>query len=509
MTNDLISIMIVDDETFYIDEISQFIDCNIFDVVCTATNGKQALSLFQKYRPQIVIADIEMPYMNGLDLCKEIQQINNQTHLILLTAYDDFNYARRGISNAIDEYILKYELNKTILAEKLATIADKIHMSDLQAIKQLHYLAYSIIEDDDSKITLNNSNNKYLIEPYRYILVELDEPLDILSHIQSYTNTNLKEQIKLFVHETPWARFCISLPQNRFLIALYSEKHLKFQANYGHLDIYQCTNLLYDLLNVGTYTCTLYIMSTAHLISDFLYRLNDNPVFQKKRFLGCGKIYSFNAKPHECHSSTFDYNPTKISKFLENSDYDSLQAYLSSLFTSIRESLDIEFFCKTIRFIYYAFESFSQTNELERVFPMPIIYDIDSANEWTLNTSYCLINGNQDSAMKNYSPAVKKAIEYIRLSYSDNQLSTQKIAEHVYLSAGRLRTLFKQETSTTIHKTITQIRITKAKQLLSSTNTTINDIANQVGFGSQQYFSQIFFSHEGTTPMQYRKGNSV
>ena len=496
MENNLISIMLVDDETFYIDEISQFIDSNIFNVVCTASNGKQALSLFNKYWPQIVIADIEMPYMDGLDLCREIRQVNSQTHLILLTAYDDFNYARRGISNDVDEYILKYELNKAILTEKLLSIADKIYKSESQAIKQLHYLAYSILEDGEQKINNNALSNKYLAKHYYYIVVEADEPLDILSRVHTYSSTNLKQKIELFVHESLSAKFYISLPLNRFLIALDSSSH-------------QCSNSLNSLLNAGQSTCTLYVMSVLHLISDFLYLLNGNSVFQKKRFLGCGNTYNFSNESQECCKDTFVYDPNKIVKLLENGDNDKLQIHLTCLFDSIKESFNVDSLIKTTRSLYHIFERYSQTTNLDEPFPTPVIYDAYSAKEWALNTSYYLINYSQNNYIKRYSPSVKKAIEYIRLNYHDNQLSTERIAEHVYLSTGRLRTLFRQEAETTINKTITQIRIAKAKQLLSTTNLTINDIANQVGFGSQQYFSQIFFSHEGNTPMQYRRENSI
>ena len=111
---DLIRLMIVDDERLAIEDLSTIVDWNAygFEIVATAFNGAQAFTKFMQLRPQLVITDIKMPIMDGIELIQKIREVDRQVALLLLTAYADFSYARKAIQLGITDYIIKSEITE-------------------------------------------------------------------------------------------------------------------------------------------------------------------------------------------------------------------------------------------------------------------------------------------------------------------------------------------------------------------------------------------------------------
>ena len=100
-----IPVMIVDDDHILLEDIiSQYNwEKNGFELIGTAVNGVQALALFKERRPKIIITDIVMPVMNGIELLREIKKIDSSASVILLTSHDDFNYAKQEVANAMEK----------------------------------------------------------------------------------------------------------------------------------------------------------------------------------------------------------------------------------------------------------------------------------------------------------------------------------------------------------------------------------------------------------------------
>jgi two-component system response regulator YesN len=107
------------------------------------------------------------------------------------------------------------------------------------------------------------------------------------------------------------------------------------------------------------------------------------------------------------------------------------------------------------------------------------------------------------------SPLVRRARQYLREHYSDSQLSLESVAKAIGVSPVYLSRLFKQETGTTFVTLLTQIRISKAVQLLSTTDRSIADIGEAVGYESQHYFSTAFKKVVGVSPNRYRRGEGA
>lgn len=105
----LYKVMLVDDE----EAVRQTIEKKLqweeigFQVIATAENGEEALELAEKLRPDVVMTDIKMPFMDGLSLCRKLKENQRDTRIVIFSGFDEFEYAREAIKLDVAEYILK------------------------------------------------------------------------------------------------------------------------------------------------------------------------------------------------------------------------------------------------------------------------------------------------------------------------------------------------------------------------------------------------------------------
>lgn len=128
---DPIKVMIVDDEILAIEDLEQLIPWRQhgFEIVATATSSQKALELFEKYRPQIIFADIRMPVMDGLEFSRRVLAYRCPVKIILLTAYKDFDYAQQAVAIGVANYLLKHEINETSLIRELQKVRSELESS--------------------------------------------------------------------------------------------------------------------------------------------------------------------------------------------------------------------------------------------------------------------------------------------------------------------------------------------------------------------------------------------
>ena len=127
------SIILADDEQQILFGMKNGIDWESlgFSVVGTAQNGKEALELIEEYHPDLLISDIKMPFMDGLSLSKIVSKEFPRMKIIIISGYDDFEYAREAISIGVDQYILK-PVTRMSLRKVLQELKEKIEAEQEQ-----------------------------------------------------------------------------------------------------------------------------------------------------------------------------------------------------------------------------------------------------------------------------------------------------------------------------------------------------------------------------------------
>ena len=141
-------VLLVDDEEEVRNAIEQRINCEElgFEVIGNAQNGVKAMEIAEKLQPDAVITDIKMPYMNGLELARNLKEENPGVRILILTGFDEFEYAKEAVHLEIEEYILK-PINANELSEclkRLKNVLDKEREEKLNVRKLEQYYTDSL-----------------------------------------------------------------------------------------------------------------------------------------------------------------------------------------------------------------------------------------------------------------------------------------------------------------------------------------------------------------------------
>ena len=145
----MLSVLVVEDEAPIRDWVAYTVNniCNDFKVVATASNGKEGYKLAKELKPQVIISDIKMPIMNGIELTKQIKEIIEDTYVILLTNHEEFCYAKEAISLGVYEYLIKSDIRPNELKDVLNSIYEKINKDKNNLNKE----EYNVEEKEKSK----------------------------------------------------------------------------------------------------------------------------------------------------------------------------------------------------------------------------------------------------------------------------------------------------------------------------------------------------------------------
>ena len=150
----LLEVLLVDDDLLILDDLATIIDweANGFKVVASVYNGNQALDYIKKHHVDIVIADIEMPQLNGLAFIKKLNSLYSSIETILLTSFSKFDYAREAISLGVHNYLLKHELTDEILLKNLNELKQKINQTSHMLISEDNLLFTNALNSTDDEL---------------------------------------------------------------------------------------------------------------------------------------------------------------------------------------------------------------------------------------------------------------------------------------------------------------------------------------------------------------------
>jgi len=180
--------ILVEDESFERNSLVNFVDWSIvgIDIIGEAANGSQGFALVEKLRPDIVLTDVKMPIMNGIELSKKIRQYAPDTEIIFLSSYDDFEYAKQAIDLNVQAYVMK-PVNEVELLRVIKKAADAIIEKNLERRmyndirKQYTELLQKSVESNAMKLTNSKGKNKKQIadEVEKIIKSRYSEPLTL------------------------------------------------------------------------------------------------------------------------------------------------------------------------------------------------------------------------------------------------------------------------------------------------------------------------------------------
>lgn len=518
-------VLIVDDEPIVKIALRSMIDWSAlgFHICATASNGEEALDMACRFRPDLIICDLKMPIMDGIELIREVQKQEIPCEFLVISNYEDFNYVRTALVLGAADYILKVSISPEELTAQLGKLKEKLDQKaaenekNLQsnqewALHQERHAAWREFFTNrhyalDTLCSVTNFSAEDL-EPFALCQISFDwytqnlEPLPSIDLIQS----TLKNALEHF---------------DRRRIILFSTSNTLLLLPESELRLHQNT-----LAGLAARIAQLfqYYMSLSPAI---LYQNGIPDLLEARRIYHnfqdllelCfyGPLGQIEACSLSVSSDVPDLSYKELaSEILSIPDSGRLE-YASQRFHRLLDTCR-EQYVLPARIIQYCVRLLGEL-EYHTADISSVIHDqiADSAEfmrnsltreelEKNLNDALTALFAPEPVAKhssENYSPEVSQALAYIKNNYQ-HKISLASVSEHIGLSSGYLCRIFKEETGGSINAYINNLRMTEAGKLLKDQNSYIKEVAVSVGFEDQLYFSRLFKRYYGMTPSEYR-----
>lgn len=524
------NIMVVDDEFFIREGLMSYEWEKLgFQAVCSAKNGKKALEHLEDKDIDLIIADIKMPVMNGLEMSKIVREKYPHIIVIILSGYKEFNYAREAVKNQVYDYLLKpfnfkdlqklfkkvkKELNsKRKELQKLKTykkqIQETLPIARNQFLKDLvegKITDYEEVKEKTDLLELN-LNKDYLnctiINFHKIFDLKITIKLSdyLLSNNLGELLIQSEQQVLLILTPTKNSRSLLEKQINRIIDIL--DDHLSeddtnnFTLAVGRI----CKNILSlaDSYQDALSLVQKYLYHQAKRVN-YIYNeenikesTNNYPYSQENRLLN--SIMEGNKKESLKNFLTYWQSISKSKKYSITAIKKNIVQFLNILeHRLINHDISLE---KNYNIIP-PFTTFIRNLET--------LTDIENKlRDLIIKVVKLTAKVNNKTAQSSY-PAIHKAIKYIRDNYN-KKITLNEVADNVYLNPSYLSVLFKQETGQNFIDYLSNYRLAKAKELLKRLDLKIYQVGDLVGYKNPKYFTEIFKKNTGLTPNEYRKSN--
>ena len=495
-----------------------------------AADGELALSMIQEIKPDILITDIRMPFMDGLTLSRIVKQNLPAIKIIILSGHDEFEYAREALSVGVDEYLLKPVSVQEMLGamDLLAKKIDqeKRELLDIQDLKAKIKSSADILRD---KLLHDFVSGK--IDSADFIEKGKEFGLDLLgrSYIaavigiicpqkkegQLYSARKIIESVMGQYGDSIW----FSENKTRFVL-LIRETGENSEAKKNVYSIAEA--IKYEIENstdckvaagigvpAGRLGETVNSFSTAEKILNYelsagLTQISDSSLLPA----GEGTF-----DPAGLLNINGDMFFTKL-KYAPKKDIDTIvQEYLSMIGNNWGEAPMLVFFLFGEIIVSASKIAEALGGDLREIVPFSlkqdniqkIISSPEKFAEAVRSLLAVLFEFRDTHTVGRYKSVIVKAREYIDSNFSSPEISLFSTAAYVGISPNHLSTVFVQETGENFSGYLTRVRMDKAKFLLKNTAMKSVDIANETGINDPQYFSYIFKKNTGLSPREFRK----
>lgn len=504
------NILLVDDDAlirkWLILLIEQLGDSSI--VLQETGSGEDALEICDRQSIDLVITDIRMPGLDGVSLLKKLTEEHPSVRTAVLSAYDDFQYIRSALQHGALDYIPKAEMKR----EDLIRIIEKTKQ-DIQLEKNVSKNNIKTQKYSDNYIKYKDSRNEKecLIKDF----IKQHLILDFFSSTLSVSILKMSEETSLqniTVVATIWEEIFMSekisalimSAENEYLISIYCSI---FTGSKRHEQYNKIMALLEQ--NMQKY---LKIHPERSLYKEFR---------TTEYWHVCVNWIEYQIYYQLLWNDSQEYLPYSVSSFLSklqlHLNIDGIDKTCALLRQEIQQLHSIYINPSEIKSVVFrarnlliatpplSVQGTQHNAEWEKyILDSPNLLDSKKADHYIMEFTNNLLQSYQ--AEKTYSTPISSACEYIHLHYSE-PINLPFISASVFLSSSYFSQLFKKETGLSFGEYLEKIRIHHSQILLCTTNKTIEEIAEQVGFSNQNYFTRIFKKNIGNSPLKYRKLN--
>lgn len=506
------------------------------ELVGYAENGQIGIEMILEKKPDIIITDVTMPIVDGLQLIEKVKEHNLNPKFIIVSGYAQFEFAQKAVSLGVKDYLLKpinsSELNKSL--EKLICELDdgrekKVFSGSTDNYKEkirTSFIMSMLYKDIDfNVITVNQINQDYFYSFQKGYYCSLVIKVDYYSEVVIGIKNHITEKIISLVKECfsgSCYEFGITEHQGNIYVILNMEEA---QQKVEEIKAYCKRIVIRGKKLIGEYTessltvCVGAIVSNLYDLSvsfDTALHLLDMRIVRGVDRVLVEDTVSKKVSGEECKYVLQSYAVKHLTEKVECNELAAAKVEISSIFSDAlafckREDVSVnetmhgvlmniltlvkqkgnfpDEFMDIYRKISLELDKATRVRDITRTFAENLVLEMVEFQKKDLSG---------DSAI------MKRIKEYISCNF-DKELRLDDVAEQVYITPAYLGILFKKETGKNFTTYVTELRMQRAKELLMDVRVNINEIAYRIGYQNVRYFSRTFKEHVGITPKEYRK----
>ncbi|MEA5049299.1 MAG: helix-turn-helix domain-containing protein [Eubacteriales bacterium] len=502
-----------------------------------APDGELALPLIRQIRPDLLITDIKMPFMDGLALSELVRKELPETKIVIISGYDDFTFAQQAIRMGVEQYLLK-----PIIKEKMVELLISLQKKMEAERQQREYLTVFQREAQEyeafsrrrffEQIVTGGLSVSEISETAKAMGIDLNAPC---YNILLYSLNN--------------AKYDGSAPEGYTdALAAAQEKVTRFFTSRSELLLFRWNITTHAVLikgeQNGVAECTRDCVENIRRLCTLAGREVNwhiacgSPVSRLSALPACfaeaNRILSYrylcpeehilsetsirnirekNESEPEAEARSVDRE--RIRCFLSAGTAEEVDRFIDQLLQSAgEEAVSIPVFCKYLTMtVYFAAAEYldsigchTESFWPQELRPTDCISTPDEVRRYIRQVMLHAVELRDNENKKQQRDLLIKAIGYIDQNYSEETISLDKVAHRVNISPNYFSAMFSQEVGQTFVEYLTGKRIAEAKRMLRQTDMRSSEIAFAVGFRDSHYFSFVFKKVTGCTPSEYRKG---
>lgn len=534
----MIQLLIVDDEAHVVDRLQSTIDWASIGIeqVFKAYSGKEALELLEQLSINIVITDIQMPGISGLQLIAEINRRWAKTKCILLSGYSDFNYAKEAILQGSEDYLLKPVTEQALLAT-VSRVMEKLQ-KEWETVISTQRLTYTLKEN--LPLLRGNLLND-LLQGHKISEHSLREKMQILELPDYHEHACVLMMVRLESNFLEYDTGHLSLMEyaiSNMADELFAEKFDSWHTKDAHdylvfvmkhkqetsdkedaawlertaADLQSAVNnylkgkISILLSSWGEFPAEINALYNSSL-SAFRKRIgSEHELFMR---LGDESVQT------ELSALQRLYEPPTLNHLLEAARWEDTEEKLSLIFDEMevrfsesQEHLLEVYFSIASAFAYIAHKNGRQLHQLiggdyERMMEGIPFRTVNQLREWSIRSLQRMKEDMDQERQDSRSTLIKDIRSFID-QHLASDVSLQSIADHVYMHPVYISKIYKLETGENLSDYVNHARMDKAAYLLKNGQDKIYEIATQLGYQRPHSFNHAFKKHYGMTPQEYR-----
>ena len=527
----MMKLIIADDEKWVRATVKALIPFERLDLVlsCEAANGIEALELCRRHEPDILLTDIMMPGLSGLELIKELRTLQPNLRIVIISGYSDFEYAKTAMKYGITDYLLKpvdenelfqvldrirtelYEQARLIREEEAEKEQYKkalpvMYEAFLNQLISHNHMTTDQIRNEFQKYGLNMTGNTYTL----CIFAPDDSSLSNEGRMENaYRQQLIRRAMK---HFTKAITFPLTADKHVLVSLLNNSQAEKIQK------AFRLCNRILEKRSTSTVSAGISGSSPQLCMLPTLFG-NARTALDTRFWSGKGSIaaYEQGSLSGDLKLVLTEEMLNKIALNLKLSNVQTALSYVEATISSFKQNCNIsptlvkEFFWQFVQSIIILLNiqlPFIQREFLvagekpyERIMKTQFIDSLESCVKELIENIYSFYHDKNPMDHNNLIENAKKVIE----SNFSGDINLEQVAKYVHISPAYLSELFKKETGMSFIDYKTIIRIENAKKLLCTPSLNIAEISGKVGYSDPKYFSKLFKKITGRTIHEYRK----